>query len=416
MSDADRLNRILARQHTDEPEPANSGVGGELKLDPDTLAGTLGVTKEGDSDPVWADELRFVGVNPDDFEVYGPYVEVRSWDAPVGNGEVKRLRYVKARIRPRQHDRVDADALLKMIRSTRPSRRKHPLDTGRTDVLCLSDWQIGKAGEAGGGTPETVDRVIDTIGMMQDRIIEHQRAGKRAGRLVVAGMGDNVEQCFGHYAAQRFAVDLNEREQKRTARHLLIKVLAELAPYYDRVDTFSVASNHGENRDSGKKATDESDSLDLELWENIAEYVDAADQLGHVNVYAPRDPLVFTMHVAGTPIAFTHGHKATSGGNTPMAKMWTWWSEQRAGDNPIELSDGRTIGNLPAGRCSVLVAAHYHHHYRRDQQGRTLLGCPALDGGSRWFTDVRGVWSTPATMTFSLDGRSRPTDVDLLTP
>lgn len=417
MSDAERLDEILAQDQPDDPPSSDRMPESELKLNDQTGEGTLAVTVEGDRDPQWDDELRFIGVDPDDWEVYGSYIEVRSWDAPVGRGEVRRLRYIKARIRPRQ-DHIDSDALLAMIRETQPQQRQMPLNLDRADVVCLSDWQLGKAGEAGGGTEQTVQRVVDTIGMVQDRHDEMRRAGKRAGTLVLAGMGDIIEKCFGHYPAQRFVVDLNEREQRRTARHLLLKALTELAPLYDDVVTFSVASNHGENRDGGKAATDESDSADLELWESIGEYVSAApDKFGHVAVHVPSDPLVYAAVIAGQPTAFTHGHKATSGGNTPMAKLWQWWADQRAGDNPVELPSGHVVGNMPAGRANVLVGAHYHHFYMREQQGRTLLACPALDGGSRWFTDTRGVWSLPGTLTFTLDaGERRPVDVQVLAP
>ena len=96
-----------------------------------------------------------------------------------------------------------------------------------------------------------------------------------------------------------------------------------------------------------------------------------------------------TLDVHGVGVAFIHGHEAARGA-LPVQKVWNWW-------------DGQVAGRLPAGDCTVLVAAHYHHHYVLEQQGRTLIGCPSLDGGSQWLTDRSGIWSSPGLLTATVD-------------
>lgn len=410
-SHGDRLLSILQGEQAQQPQPRRrslpKGVEPGLRIDPRSGEGTVGAVVDGDHDPTWDDELRFLGVDPADYEVHGPYLEVRSWDAPVGEGKVKRLRYVKAKIRPRTSGQLDGGELAAWLRKARPPRRQAPIETGRADVLCASDWQIGKAGEHGGGTPETVDRVVDMVGRMQDRVRDQRKLGRRAETLHLAGMGDLLERCAGHYAAQLFTVDLNEREQKRVARWLLAKVLRELAPLYDRVVAASVASNHGQNNrnGSGKQQTTPDDDADLELFEHLAELAaENPDAFGHVNVVQSPDPLVWSVDIMGTGVAFTHSHQTKGGTSRPIYKLWDWWT-QRAGSVPP----------LSGGDCQTLVTAHYHHHFQLRQQGKTLLGCPALDGGSRWLSDSAGVWSDPGTLVFTVAGDSdTPQDVGLL--
>lgn len=407
--DAELLKSILADNLPNAAKPRGRGAPKPdelgLKINSRTGEGTIGVNVADGEDPRWDEQLRFLDLDPAHYEVHGGLIEVRSWDAAVGDGKVERMRYVKAKIRLRDSDdpRIDADELAGWVRRVKPPRRKQHLDMRRADVLCPSDWQLGKAHEQGGGTPETVARVVDSIGKMQDRVAELRKAGHRAGALYIAHMGDPGERCEGHYPSQAYRVDANEREQQRLARWLYMKHVVELAPLYDEVWVSGVASNHGENRSNGKMFTTEDDSVDMMLLEQLAERLaDNDGGLGHVNVVVPEDPLVLTWDVLGTGVAHTHGHKATKGGNTAPAKLWTWW-------------DGQLAGRLPAGECDVLVAAHYHHHYRLDQQGRSLLGTPSLDGGSRWFTDTRGIWSPPGTLVFQMeDGDSEPKRVDLL--
>jgi hypothetical protein len=46
------------------------------------------------------------------------------------------------------------------------------------------------------------------------------------------------------------------------------------------------------------------------------------------------------------------------------------------------------------GRADILFAGHHHTFRMQDLGGgRTLVACPAMDGGSAWFTNRKGVWS-----------------------
>jgi hypothetical protein len=84
----------------------------------------------------------------------------------------------------------------------------------------------------------------------------------------------------------------------------------------------------------------------------------------------------------GVPVAFTHGHKVSG-------KEIDWLRGQS-----IKLL--RDHGREP----KLWVTAHKHHVKVDDMGMWWRFQCPSLDGGSKWFEDLAGMWSTPGTLTF----------------
>lgn len=55
---------------------------------------------------------------------------------------------------------------------------------------------------------------------------------------------------------------------------------------------------------------------------------------------------------------------------------------------------GQALRKQPVGQADLLFAGHHHTFRMQDLGGgRTLLGCPAMGGGSAWFTNRKGVSS-----------------------
>jgi hypothetical protein len=69
-------------------------------------------------------------------------------------------------------------------------------------VVCLSDWQLGKAD--GDGVAGTIERIRRQAAAIRERIKR-----EKPDRLVVVGMGDLVESCDGNYPSQRFTVEMD---------------------------------------------------------------------------------------------------------------------------------------------------------------------------------------------------------------
>jgi hypothetical protein len=356
------------------------------------------VTSEVYSEPVkdWDELLAELGYDPQMYEVIEP-VKISSWDANAGEGEVKRLYSYKIGIRAKretQYRDEDYKDLVTLIKKHRPLTEKNA-DGDSTFVVCLSDWQLGKAD--GDGTDGTITRILDMIDGVTERIRELQKSGRKMKTLVVAGIGDMVENCEGHYASQTFTVQLNRRQQIRVLRRLLTKAVTTWSKMFPEVLIVSVPGNHGENRNSsGKAFTTRGDNDDVAVFEMVAEILSAnPEAYGHVKFIIPEDEISLVIETNGTYLGFAHGH-VTSNGADPQKKVKEWWKAQ-------------TFANNPIGHVNILITGHYHH-FSIIEHDRTKIHmqCPAMDGGSEWFKDLTGVDSRTGTLTFVVDKTNRP--------
>lgn len=353
------------------------GVGGTITTAP----------LEGEPDPaLWAELIADWGLDPNVTEVVPGTVQVRGWDANVGGGELKRLRYYRATLRPRQatEDRADIDELCRLIESRKPYKTV-VTDTGeRALVVCVSDWQMGK-GE-GGGVEDTVARIGSAIDQLPARIRALKKIGRPVSSVYFLCMGDLVEQCSGHYDMQAFTVELDRREQMRLVRRLLIRAVDTVAGLTDRVVLAAVPGNHGENRRDGKAYTSWTDNDDLAVVEQVAEVLAAnPDRYGHVATVLA-DDLTLVLDIAGTPVGLAHGHQMRGSGH-PAGRVHKWW-------------EGQALGRQPVADAQVLITGHLHHLLVAETSGRTHMQCPAMDGGSAWWTSTTGQHSPSGMLTF----------------
>lgn len=334
-------------------------------------------------DPNWDSVLRHFGLDPEQFEVVEP-VQMRTWDAAVGNGEVRQMWYYRANIRSRTSadDRVDVSSLIEEIGRHGPSLT--PTGGPRAFVVVPSDWQIGKK-----GTRAAVERVQDAIDAVQARYAELRAVGREFGALYVLAPGDTVEGCTGFYPMQEFEVELNARDQRKVARRLFVAALARWAPEFERVVVAAVGGNHGENRKDSKAYTSFGDNADVEVVEQVAEIMAANPAAyGHVSFAIPDDQLTLTLDVAGTIIGLAHGHQARSG-PTPAAKAMNFWKGQGHGMRPI-------------GDAAILQLGHFHHLIVEQDGPRTLFIAPTLDSGSQWWEETVGSTTRPGTLTYTV--------------
>lgn len=356
------------------------------------------VTSDVYTEPVrdWDELLCELGYDPALYEIIEP-VKISSWDAPASEGETKRLYSYKVGIRAKrftQYRDEDYRDLVSLIRKHRPLSEKSP-DADATFVVCLSDWQIGKAD--GDGTDGTIKRILTMIDGVTERIRELQKSGRKMKTLVIAGIGDMVENCEGHYSSQTFTVQLNRRQQIRVLRRLLTKAITSWAKMFNEVVVVAVPGNHGENRNgSGKAFTTRGDNDDVAAFEMVAEILSAnPDAYGHVRFVLPEDEISLVIKVSDTYLGFAHGH-VTTNGSDPQKKIKEWWKSQ-------------TFANNPIGYANILITGHYHHfsviEYDMD---KIHMQCPSMDGGSEWFKDLTGVDSRPGTLTFLIDSTDRP--------
>jgi hypothetical protein len=289
---------------------------------------------------------------------------------------------VQVSVAERDQD-VDLDDLVRQLR--RRNVRPQPASSdGDAFVLALADWQIGKSD--GDGVRGTVARVRAAIDEAEARI-KLLRRHRSLDTLVIAGMGDIIEGCAGHYPAQQHTVALDRRQQCALARELVTQAVAHLAPLFpESVVIAAVPGNHGENRQGGKAITGISDNDDIAVFEQVYEAVQMSERFPQVRFVEP-EPGEAHVTLAGDEwgpgLCLFHGHVA---GAKDMQK---WWA-------------GQSQGRMAPGNADVLVTAHYHHFKMSEESGRVWLQAPSPESISQWWANRTGQTSPPGTLSFVL--------------
>ncbi len=271
--------------------------------------------------------------------------------------------------------------LVRHIRAVKPKPNRPSGNLGM--VVILSDWQIGKV-DMHGGTDTTIERVRQIISGVVARTAELRKIGRDVGDLYILGLGDLIERCGGFYPSQTFMTDLTEEEQREVALHLIIECIRTWAPLFNRVVVASVPGNHGENRGPGGKAFTHAvrDNADTGVFRLAAIALAQVEAFEHVVFVLPKDRATFALDVAGLGIGLAHGHQFGPAG------VLKWWAEQ-------------TLGEQPVAGAQMLVTGHYHHLKVEQMGPRTHVQVPAMDPGSQWFAERRGMDSPPGMVTFT---------------
>jgi hypothetical protein len=345
---------------------------------------------------MWQVLIEDWGLDPSRTQVVDGSLQIRAWDTS-RDGQTIRMKYYRASIKARQGgvDRADVEALCKLVEK----RKAKPVlteDGGRTFVVALSDWQLGK-GE-NGGTAATTERILSALDRSVARAKELRKVGRGTDTVVLAGLGDIVEGCSGWYEMQEWQTDLNQREQDRLARRLLLAFIDAYVDAGFMVVAPCVPGNHGENRKGGKAFTDFSDNRDVSCFETVAE-ICAANSERYGSVTFPlgaisADDLTATLKVGGVPMAFAHGHQFRTGGST-QAKIEGWWK-------------GQALGRTAVADAEILLAGHGHHLVISESTGRTVIQVPAMDGGSKWWTSTTGQSSPAGMLTMNVGVHAGP--------
>lgn len=244
-------------------------------------------------------------------------------------------------------------------------------------VVPIADIQAGK--QDGGGTAALVDRFGRIVQEVRGRLEREDGCDL----LLIPVLGDCIEGMVHMGGKLALQLDISVTEQVRVYRRLLTHVIAELAPYANRVIVPVLPGNHDET--TRVLTTSVNDSWAIEGASAVADAMADNPKYEHVQFVFPEpEELVITLNV-GTKdkpfvLGFTHGHlaKTTNG-------VEAWWGKQ-------------AFGKQQAGDAVMLFSGHFHH-LRVEQMGtdRCWIQAPALDGGSDWFRRQAGV-NAPAGM------------------
>lgn len=338
----------------------------------------------------WSEWLQHFGFSPEHFTILDDTVEVRSWDANMGGGVASRFYYYKAKIVRKRHDLVDYGDLVKYITSFKP-RKKLPKTGTKSYVIALADLQIGK--KDGDGLKGVVSRMLQAEHDIIKDIRAARKEGHDIGQIVLAGLGDIIEGCDGHYKMQTFQVELDRRDQVKVARRLLLRLVRAIADEAEKMLIVSVPGNHGENRKGGKAYTTFGDNDDIAVFEQLADILaENPDRYGHVKFVTPYQDLSVTLDIEGTVVGFIHGHQARTSARDGLAhtKIWSWWKNQSHEGTPI-------------GTADILLSGHFHYYTAIKNGSRTHFQAPPMDSESQWFQESYGYGTTSGLLTFLVD-------------
>lgn len=410
------LHEKLAPEIPVDPnEPTSNAWKPGLEMKPD---GTMTVTTrsfpaiKGDATAhlgtpeefLWTKLIDEWSIDPEKMEIIDGTISLIQWMSPKKGAQnpddVIPLQRYKVQLRRRREfdpNYTDVNDLIDEIKKAGKRKKLKAIDVEdaktaqRGMVVLMADWQIGK-GE-GDGTAGTVKRVLKGLEQLVQHIKDLKKLGRAPDVILLVGMGDLAERCSGNYPSQAFISDLDEREQARVARRLILKYVDTLSDLGIYVMLSGVGGNHGENRNGdGKAYTRPSDNLDVALIDQVGDIVAANPDryAGRVEVFVPENGLELLVELAGVRLGFIHGHQNGSPGASVAGTLENWWLKHVMGGTDYNL-----IAN-----AQILNSGHYHHFLQSEATGRVIFQAPSQDPGSQWFKDKTGKHSPPGMLTY----------------
>lgn len=359
------------------------------EIQQDTVEISTGVIEKPITD--WNSILESFGLDPNVFEISDDKVRMSKWMSSkrLENGDRDQiwLWSYKAIFSRRKTPKIsdsDINEIRKSIRSFKPTKQKTSDEKPSTFVVCWADWQLYKS--SSGGIQGTIKRVEESFDKTYKRILELKKLGRNIEQIAFVNLGDPVESCDGHYSTQLFTVSGTQRQQLLTALDLWaagVQTMSGLAP---KRKFISVLSNHGEwQRRNGKNITSDSDSSDGFLADALERILEGKNHIDEWHI--PHDEMTMQVNLSGMECAFTHGHKI-------RGKELEWLRGQ-------SLRLLRDNGAEPR----LWLTGHRHSISVIDFGPFTRIQAPSLDsdgstsGGSKWYTDSTGIYSSPGTCT-----------------
>lgn len=274
---------------------------------------------------------------------------------------------------------IDLEKLIEEIKKWKPQAGQKLFTGDLAYVFAPSDQQIGKKG-SGGGTIDSVARILETTEAGVHRLKELRKIGRSIGTTVIALLGDHVEgnvSQSGRLQSQS-ASDLGLTEQTRVARRLLMSQIKSFAGVSEKIIVPVVNGNHDEV--TRQVSADPADGWNVEIASAVQDACAENENLSHVEFRFPeKDHQTLAININGTMLGLFHGH-------------------QIKGD-AVKYLSGQSAGQTALGHCDVWLSGHFHHFKSADIGPRFWAQCPTLDPGSAWFRDRTGMESPPGVLT-----------------
>jgi hypothetical protein len=327
------------------------------------------------------DIIRQANLNPDAWTLVS--YKTSKWEKSPGSWLTSTSLQAKPSGRSLGVTMPSLDAVVSSMKKFKPSKVSSLRSNENITVVGnIADPQIGKT-DMRGGTEEFLIQNEESMYAWAQYV-------KRVApeEVILGDLGDAFEG-IENTAQQAFTNDLSMIDQMDVWSYVFwkwIELASTLAP---SVKVVSVPSNHTALRRGKDYIGRPCDDYGLLIHRLLARQAKLApEKFGHVQFFAPSEyeESLTIQAVGGKGVGFVHGHQFRQ-----VHLADDWWADQTQGNGPLALAD-------------ILNFGHHHHlTISEGRGGKFLFGNPALDPGSAWIRNLKGVDSKAGAMTYSLD-------------
>ena len=339
----------------------------------------------------WTHVFEQFNLDPQEFEIDGDTVTMKAWQQSKGLEDGTRstvtLYSYGAKFRRKTFNAgVSIDEARRILNGWHPVRLKPATGEPTGFTTALADLQLGKREAPDNGTPETLQRIEESLDGVIEQIDKLRSYGINLRTLHLANMGDHTEGTHGSYANQPYSVDMNLRDQLQAALEVNLHWIRTLAPLFENVHYTATICNHGTlSRAGGREnVTDDADNATGLIGDLLERICKSDTRLRHVRFTIPRDEMITTTSVEGVNIAMAHGQKITGSEASWLAAQSQNLTQRR--------------GFAP----DLWLTAHKHHAQLTDFGPYTRIQATTVDPGSKFFEDLTGQYSRTGVTTFTI--------------
>lgn len=379
-------NKWRRRLEDESPEDVASPTSADAEVSTDASGGEFKNVKSDKPITDWRPIFEKFDLDPDEFEVVGDTVRMSMWQQSKrlenGNRDTINLYSYSARFRRKTLSSVDLQAAGKFIEDFVyvPSPRDFLTDAA---VLMPTDEQFGKV-DFDGGTPEAEERILASYSAFADYAREF-----KPRQILLAHGGDGIENSCS-VSSQRDTNDLSLPDMLVQMFKIELKALTMIAPLAPELVSAYIPSNHGRWRvgmkeDAGNPHAD----FGMAVGKQIQTALEGFGTLPNVRVGFPAPFMEsMTVQLDTVRVGLVHGHQVSS-----PDKLGDWWAAQ-------------DHGRMPTWDADVLLVGHFHS-FRALQSGdrRWLFVGPASDGGSSWFSNLKGERASSGMLALAFEGK-----------
>ena len=263
----------------------------------------------------------------------------------------------------------DLEKLLETISKWKPTGKVSDQEGDLTNVISTGDTQYGKD-----DTPAIIERML----LATDEAVDHFKNSLskkyRIGQIALPHLGDCIEGNVSQHGRVMGRHDIGAPTQVRVGRRVTLAQIKATAVLVPKVIVMGVGGNHDE--DQRMLAGLPGNNWQIEVLAQVEDIVNENAFLrDRVEFRYPKmDDSTLAIDLSGTLYGIAHGHQARD--------MMKWW-------------EGQVMGQCSVASADILNVGHLHHYHVKSVGPRLFIQNPAMDGGSSWFRDQRGLESHP---------------------